>query len=156
SLDFFSDQKPVVDGSSGRVFRDLIGAANGEDKGHFHCSPTIGELSIPQGPEKHVDHARIGLPDLVQVSHLCHRKFTFGDEYVFVFFERLDALNTEDVFVLGLICEKKAESFEIQSVAEHLRQVALGRSRRTEKEDMDSCRQTQENSPNSIVQFNEV
>src|SRR5713226_6341908 len=63
-----------------------------------------------------------------QVSHLCHRKFTFGDEYVFVFFERLDALNAEDVFVFGLVGEKKPEGFEFQRVAEHLCQVAFGRS----------------------------
>src|SRR5262249_59814360 len=52
--------------------------------------------------------------------------------------------------------EKKPEGFEFQGIAEHLRQVALGGSRRTEEKDVGFCRQAQEEGPDGMVQFDEV
>ena len=74
-----------------------------------------------------------------KVSHLGFWKFAFGNQYVLVFFEGLDALDTEDIFVLGLVGKKKPEGFEFQSIAEHLRQMALGRSGRAKEKDMGFC-----------------
>ena len=34
-----------------------------------------------------------------------------GNQYVLVFFKGLNALDTEDIFVLGLVREKKSERF---------------------------------------------
>ena len=155
-FDFLSDQKPVVDGSPSRVFRDFIGAGNGKNKRHLYGLAAVGELSVSQSPEKHVDDARIGLPDLVQVSHLGFWQLTLGNEHVLVFFERLDALDAEDVFVFSFVREKKSESFKLQGIAEHLGQMALRGSRRTEEEDMGFCRQAQEDCPDGMVQFDEV
>src|SRR5262245_43145402 len=68
----------------------------------------------------------------------------------------MDALDTEDVFVFGLVGKKKTESFQLQSVAEHLCQVAFGCSGRAEEKHMGFCRQAQKQGVDGMVQFYEI